>query len=588
MDTERRELGLWTLPEGRFQRSFTLGDQGATYAFEFSRDGKRLFTSTETPSGESLELKTRSWPVEGGEPDLLAILAVPKENGAISFGADPFEPLGFAWSEGRRVHIARLEDATLAMASATSVEHDRTIAGLIFDERGRQLATSDPSGTIQIWSLERDPPELTHTLSGATGTGALVLRFDPSGSRLAGVTGLLWDLTGPPGAEPLRLRGIFGLAFDPTSRWLATGGWTSFSLWPLARSYPQILRGHEDDVLRVAFTPDGRQLVSTSEDRSVRVWPLGGSPSERPWVLGQSEGTVEFSSHLAMAPDASLVVTGNPIGEVRGLPLDGSPVRELRGFTGAIKTVAVGPQARLVAAGAGHYFGEDAVVRVWDLVTNETRVLDVGDGEEIRYLEFTVAGDLLAHSGYKLRRWGLAGDVPRVLAETDLSGTEQADYLIQDISPGGDEVLFIRHRRLWIQDLGTDASRELSSRGRNVLAAIFDPTGNIIVSSDPQGIRVGPARGGEPHLLLAAQGWINCLAVSPDGRWIASGANDDTIRLWPMPDLEKPPLHTLPRDELLAKLRSLTNLRAVEDPDSPSGWKIEAGPFPGWEEVPTW
>jgi len=55
----------------------------------------------------------------------------------------------------------------------------------------------------------------------------------------------------------------------------------------------------------------------------------------------------------------------------------------------------------------------------------------------------------------------------------------------------------------------------------------------------------------------------------------------------PMPDLSKPPLHTLPR-ELLAKLRSLTNLRAVADPDSPNGRKVEIGPFPGWETVPTW
>ncbi len=28
--------------------------------------------------------------------------------------------------------------------------------------------------------------------------------------------------------------------------------------------------------------------------------------------------------------------------------------------------------------------------------------------------------------------------------------------------------------------------------------------------------------------------------------------------------------------------------RAVEDPDSPSGWKLDVGPFPGWETVPTW
>jgi hypothetical protein len=52
--------------------------------------------------------------------------------------------------------------------------------------------------------------------------------------------------------------------------------------------------------------------------------------------------------------------------------------------------------------------------------------------------------------------------------------------------------------------------------------------------------------------------------------------------------MTKPPLHTLPHDELLAKLRSLTNLRAVRDEASPTGWSIDVGPFPGWERVPEW
>jgi hypothetical protein len=67
---------------------------------------------------------------------------------------------------------------------------------------------------------------------------------------------------------------------------------------------------------------------------------------------------------------------------------------------------------------------------------------------------------------------------------------------------------------------------------------------------------------------------------------VATSGDDATLRPWPMPDLSKPPLHALPLEQLLAKLRSLTNLRAVRDPASPTGWKIEAGPFPGWKEAP--
>jgi len=56
----------------------------------------------------------------------------------------------------------------------------------------------------------------------------------------------------------------------------------------------------------------------------------------------------------------------------------------------------------------------------------------------------------------------------------------------------------------------------------------------------------------------------------------------------PMPDVTKPPLHTLPYGELVEKLRAFTNLRVVPDAGSASGYKLEAGPFPGWKEVPTW
>jgi WD40 repeat protein len=101
-------------------------------------------------------------------------------------------------------------------------------------------------------------------------------------------------------------------------------------------------------------------------------------------------------------------------------------------------------------------------------------------------------------------------------------------------------------------------------------------------------IRVGPLDGSEPHLLYGHSGAVTSVAVSPDGRRIASGSADRTIRLWPMPDLSQPPLHTLPHDELVAKLRALTNLRAVRDPASDTGWQVEVGPFPGWAEVPEW
>jgi WD40 repeat protein len=101
-------------------------------------------------------------------------------------------------------------------------------------------------------------------------------------------------------------------------------------------------------------------------------------------------------------------------------------------------------------------------------------------------------------------------------------------------------------------------------------------------------VRVGRPGRGEPHLLAGHSGAVESVAISPDLRWVASAGEDNTLRLWPMPDLDEPPLHTLPHEELLAKLKSLTNLRAVPDPETPNGWKIELDTFPGWKDVPEW
>jgi WD40 repeat protein len=121
-----------------------------------------------------------------------------------------------------------------------------------------------------------------------------------------------------------------------------------------------------------------------------------------------------------------------------------------------------------------------------------------------------------------------------------------------------------------------------------VWAFALDPSGTVAATTGLDGIRVGRVSGGEPALLVGHTGAVTGIVISPDLRWVATSGEDNTLRLWPMPDLSKPPLHALPHDELLAKLKSLTNLRVTRDASAPNGWKVEVGPFPGWKNVPTW
>ena len=88
----------------------------------------RLISSTEYLDGDSLEVKIRSWSVDGGDPDLLARMDVPKESMGTFFGLDPTESL-LAWVEGSKVNLQQLGSSISDSAPITSLEHEQALHG---------------------------------------------------------------------------------------------------------------------------------------------------------------------------------------------------------------------------------------------------------------------------------------------------------------------------------------------------------------------------------------------------------------------------------------------------------------------------
>ena len=230
-------------------------------------------------------------------------------------------------------------------------------------------------------------------------------------------------------------------------------------------------------------------------------------------------------------------------------------------------------------------------LRVWNLETDEAR--DLEPDTEIWDVDFLADDRLLSVGPDGLRELDLATGTSvsfSGLTGEDLDGSSlglSSDgriLLAGKEGESGKAVLF---------DLETGTRLQLDSHGPDRCGDI-DPEGRFVVTYTcaPAGrneMLIGPISGDTPHLVVADAS-LRGISISPDGRWIATIAGDDdpNITLWPVPDLSQPPLHTLPLDELLAKLRTLTNLRIVPDPETDTGWNWALDPFPGWEEVPTW
>jgi WD40 repeat protein/DNA-binding winged helix-turn-helix (wHTH) protein len=483
--------------------------------------------------------------------------------------------------------------------------HDAKVREVAFAPDGTRLASIDEEGGLHVWPLATGEP--VRTLVAQAPTAISALSFDVSGSRLGwasdGGGTLVWSLADPPDAAPRLLLGSAdqtwgAVAFDPGGRWAAAGRISGqLFLWSLASPYPRALEGHTQRPLDVAFTGDSRFLASCGFD-GVRLWPLSPEGGRQRLVdLGVDYWCFDIA---ADSTTDTLLVAAAGTGAFLVRP-DGAPPRKLEAIPPSILMASAIDTRAGLAAVAPHYASEskDKAIFIADLRSGETRSVSLLQGETrnpweggVDTLAFAADGTLLSGRVDGVERWNLVtGKRTRICGEAGRGSNGR--YSQVAVSASGRSMIAgcwdgqITTLLVGDSSSGTALSR-ITSHGDAISAVGMDPAGELIATGDSSGaVRVGRATGEEPHLLLGHSDLVLAVAFSPDGRWIASASGDE-IFLWPMPDLSKPPLHSLPHDELIAKLGTLTNLHAVRDAASDTGWTIAFDPFPGWRDVPTW
>jgi WD40 repeat protein len=323
-------------------------------------------------------------------------------------------------------------------------------------------------------------------------------------------------------------------------------------------------------------------------DGTVRVWPLEGEVPLPGRVLLEDRGNHMLD--LATTPDGEQILVGTDFTGVRLVSLFGEESRNVPDIErgSSVYGATISPDGQL-GGGTVDMSTPETRILVWNLSSGQAVTSLRPEGRWVFGLRFTDDGHLLSSSEYGLRRWNLETGEYDVLYEGMIQDFAAAEDGKRAVIIEGDRFEASAPKRAVYLDLESGERTPLEAHGTLIYAVALDPKSSVVVTGDTEGVvRVGPVTGQEPHLLLGHESMVWSLAFDPLGRWIASGDNDGVIRLWPMPDLSKPPLHTLPRDELIAKLKTLTNLRVVRDEESATGWKLTHDPFPGWETVPTW
>jgi WD40 repeat protein len=393
--------------------------------------------------------------------------------------------------------------------------HAAPAVGVAF--HGDELYSAGADG-VRSWRIPDGRSTAIAELSGPFSTFA----YDPTLALAAAARpdGRI-ELWRPATGEHRTLYGhgreVKALAFDPSHRLLASGGWDGLRLWRLDRGDTIAIAGHSDGIYGVAFDPVTGLLASAAVDRTVRVID--------PELALTSQRTrhVDRVHSVAFSADGELIASTGADRSVRLWHTATGASRRLTETSSSISSVCFDPMAPIV-----YVTGADGSLKQVDFATGEERNLAL-PGQRVS--SFTVNATWLASivdQRIELRR----RDEPTA---RPLAGqTDAARY----IALGDHDHLATIGRsgelRWW----------DLASGGQRLLADHIEP---------------------------------RSLAIDPSDRWVAVGGADRTVQLINVDDSRR--RYSLAADAAsvwVARFaRDGRTLEAIGDDDAVSRWQID-------------
>ena len=156
-----------------------------------------------------------------------------------------------------------------------------------------------------------------------------------------------------------KIRFFRSVAFSPDGKTIVSGSYdNTIRLWDTkGNPIGQPFTGHKADVISVAFSPDGNKIVSGSADDTIRLWDISSNPIGQPFTGHKADvRSVAFSS------DGNKIVSGSADNTIRLWDTKGKRIGQpFKGHENVVNSVAFSPDGKTIVSGS-----RDWTIRLWD------------------------------------------------------------------------------------------------------------------------------------------------------------------------------------------------------------------------------